>query len=65
MGQRLTHREVGIRDTMFLTVNCNTSSKLFGGSCGRVERAPDPTQDGVTWPRPREETPTLIVRPAG
>ena len=49
MGQWLTHREVGIHDTTILTVNWNTSSKFFGGSCGCVERAPDPAQEGVTW----------------
>lgn len=65
MGQWLTHREVGIHDTTILTVNWNTSSKFFGGSCGCVERAPDPAQEGVTWPWPWEETSTLIVRPAG
>lgn len=27
--------------------------------------SPDPAQEGVTWPRPWEETSTLIVRPVG
>lgn len=59
------HEEAGIRDASRFLLSTGTSSKLFGGSCGRMWKARVPAQEGVTQPQPWEETPTLIVRPVG